>query len=332
MMQEINLGSTLRQLRKKKGITQETLAAALSVTPQAVSKWESGVSYPEMTMIPMIAGYFEVSLDTLFDYDLTRVRNKIQSVLDEAWEYFFDDPERYIRTVKAALRDYPDNEALLCALLDAYEHDLRNTGRTDHLDEMIDLSYKIISESQDLERVCSVKDNLSAAYLKLGKYDKAKEVLQSLPRRALQRNDAMAFRLSGQDKLKAAEEASRIHLQDLYIACFEMGNGLYAGGNYQQAIAAYTRGLETLKIYLRPGMSGQDAYLWPGMQTFHWGFHQRRGACHKKLGDTDACGTDLQIARHILQTSWHDYQECRDYYTDAYNEYLAEFDLTEYQI
>ena len=78
-MADINLGSTIRELRKQRGITQETLAAALSVTAQAVSKWESGVSFPEMTMIPLIAGYFEVSLDVLFDFDLRKIAGMVQS-------------------------------------------------------------------------------------------------------------------------------------------------------------------------------------------------------------------------------------------------------------
>ena len=43
-MTEIHIGSKIRELRKKKGITQEALAAVLTVTPQAVSKWESGGS------------------------------------------------------------------------------------------------------------------------------------------------------------------------------------------------------------------------------------------------------------------------------------------------
>ena len=40
----INLGNKIRALRKKKGITQEQLAGALNMSPQAVSKWEMGVS------------------------------------------------------------------------------------------------------------------------------------------------------------------------------------------------------------------------------------------------------------------------------------------------
>ena len=54
-MTNINIGNKIRELRKKKGITQETLASVLSVSPQAVSKWESGLTYPDMEMIPVIA-------------------------------------------------------------------------------------------------------------------------------------------------------------------------------------------------------------------------------------------------------------------------------------
>ena len=43
-MNNINIGNKIRELRKKKGITQEALASVLSVSPQAVSKWESGIS------------------------------------------------------------------------------------------------------------------------------------------------------------------------------------------------------------------------------------------------------------------------------------------------
>ena len=65
---QLNLGTKIRELRRRDGRTQETLAEALGVTPQAVSRWESGGSYPDMEIMPSIANYFGVTIDALFGY------------------------------------------------------------------------------------------------------------------------------------------------------------------------------------------------------------------------------------------------------------------------
>ena len=63
---QIQLGAIIRQLRTRDGRTQEMLAAALGVTSQAVSRWESGGGYPDLELIPAIANYFHVTIDELF--------------------------------------------------------------------------------------------------------------------------------------------------------------------------------------------------------------------------------------------------------------------------
>ena len=330
-MTDINLGGTIRELRKQRGITQETLAAALRVTPQDVSKWESGVSYPEMTMIPMIAGYFEVSLDTLFDFDLRKVKTHIQKILEDAAKYFYDDPSRYGDTVRTALADNPGNEDLLCALLDHYEYILRNFDDTAHLDEMIDIAHQLIASSRDFVKVCDAKDNLAAAYLKKGNYEKAKEILNSLPHTICLRDDYMSFRLSGTDKTDAAWRAQKYHLQDLYLACHEEGAGWYKQGEYQKALDAYNRGLAVLTTYMVPDAVGQNAYLWAGMQTFHYGFHLQRAGCLKKLGRIEECPAEVEKAYHIITTAWNDFEERYDYYMENFFDCLTEFDLEEYR-
>ncbi len=62
----LNIGNVIGELRRSKGITQTDLADYLSVTPQAVSKWERNLSYPDITIIPEIARYFGVTIDSLF--------------------------------------------------------------------------------------------------------------------------------------------------------------------------------------------------------------------------------------------------------------------------
>ena len=55
----------LIQLRKAAQLTQDALAAKLGVTYQAVSKWETGSCYPDVTLLPKIAGVFETTVDFL---------------------------------------------------------------------------------------------------------------------------------------------------------------------------------------------------------------------------------------------------------------------------
>ncbi len=52
--------------RKKLGLTQEALAQSLGVTNQAVSKWESGQSCPDIALLPSLADIFGITIDQLF--------------------------------------------------------------------------------------------------------------------------------------------------------------------------------------------------------------------------------------------------------------------------
>ncbi len=65
-MREIKIGENIRTLRKERKIGQEALASALGVTVQAVSKWETSGSMPDITLLPEIADYFDVSMEELF--------------------------------------------------------------------------------------------------------------------------------------------------------------------------------------------------------------------------------------------------------------------------
>ena len=62
------LGDKIKSLRKNKNITQEELSLFLSVSPQAVSKWERNLSAPDISLLPAIAGYFGITIDELLSY------------------------------------------------------------------------------------------------------------------------------------------------------------------------------------------------------------------------------------------------------------------------
>ncbi len=133
---ELKIGKTIKELRMECGITMAELAEALSVTPQSVSRWESGTSYPDIEMLPRIADYFSVSLDKLMldsdeitikrlESQLVKVRGSIDGDAFQRQKKEIEllkqlsqlDPRQYIThyfaCLKAFSKSYPIYEAEL---------------------------------------------------------------------------------------------------------------------------------------------------------------------------------------------------------------------------
>lgn len=67
------LGSRIGEFRKKKGVTQDQLAEYIGVSSQAVSKWENDLSCPDITLLPQLADYFNVTVDELLRGEKSQV-------------------------------------------------------------------------------------------------------------------------------------------------------------------------------------------------------------------------------------------------------------------
>ncbi len=108
----------LKLLRKSKNITQEQLAGYLDVSPQAVSRWECGTACPDISMLPQIADFFEITVDELLGVDEQEKRREIDTVVDQASSMIDRNiTETPIRMLREALTRYPNNDRLLCTLM-----------------------------------------------------------------------------------------------------------------------------------------------------------------------------------------------------------------------
>ena len=90
MSMTIYLSENIKSLRLEKGLTQETLSEFLGVTSQSVSNWERGESYPDITMLPEIAGFFKVSVDELLGVNRAEDEEEIIKEL-EAYDNIRDE-------------------------------------------------------------------------------------------------------------------------------------------------------------------------------------------------------------------------------------------------
>lgn len=107
------LGANIRELRIKKGLTQEQLAYHLGVSSQTVSRWENGTTYPDIVMLPILADYFGISIDTLMGY--------AKECAAEEREQFFTDIQELeisqkIHRIREMLQLYPNDVYLQFSL------------------------------------------------------------------------------------------------------------------------------------------------------------------------------------------------------------------------
>ena len=73
---KLNIGNTIKYLRKEKDITQDELADILGVSYKSVSRWETGTCYPDMELLPVISDFFGVTIDKLLGVDENIEREK----------------------------------------------------------------------------------------------------------------------------------------------------------------------------------------------------------------------------------------------------------------
>lgn len=113
----INFSEVFKKLRRERELTQEQAAEAFSVSTQAVSRWENGQTSPDITLLPIIAEYFGVSIETLLGVDSEKRREK--------HEQYMNDFEAAIKSgrvndcieiARAGLKDFPHSYELMNAL------------------------------------------------------------------------------------------------------------------------------------------------------------------------------------------------------------------------
>lgn len=171
-----HLGENLRTYRLQKGLTQEQVADAFGVSPQAISRWENGSAYPDVTMLPGIAMYFDVSLDTLLSMDKLRDADAVNEIHRRV--HTLVSEQRYAEAVvliKDGLKRHPNNSGLLIELCEVL-------SQTDNTDEAIAVSERVLKMSDvSMKTRSTATANLLFLYLRADRKQDAEFLLQTLP-------------------------------------------------------------------------------------------------------------------------------------------------------
>ena len=118
----MDLGQKIRQLRRKAGLTQEQLAEKLGIGGQSVSKWENAASMPDITLLPLLAETFGISIDDLFDLSNEQRLNRIENSLDINEDLPQDLFREYEDFLKAQLDDTQNKQRATSLIAYLYWH------------------------------------------------------------------------------------------------------------------------------------------------------------------------------------------------------------------
>ena len=126
----MNIGNQIRNFRLEKNVTQEEFAVFLGVSAQAVSKWETGASMPDIALLPDIATYFGIAIDELFalpyEKQLARIKNMSWRMRRIPQETF----ERSVRFLNERLASDPEDVSAYEGLACLYN----SRAKSDHQD------------------------------------------------------------------------------------------------------------------------------------------------------------------------------------------------------
>ncbi|MDR0937251.1 MAG: helix-turn-helix domain-containing protein [Oscillospiraceae bacterium] len=187
----IHISDNIKRLRRLRGLTQEALAEVLDVSAQSVSRWECGENFPDITLLPAIANFFDVSTDVLLGMDELRDTKRVEEArakTDEIardWNY----PKKAEETLaiwSELARDMPNNWDVQVTYARAIEifadpMYIPAEDAANYISKVLPIYERILGNCTDDNIRCRAISWLTLRYCALEELDKAREYANRLP-------------------------------------------------------------------------------------------------------------------------------------------------------
>ncbi len=169
---KLNFGENIRKYRRERDLTQDDLAQAVGVTYQSVSKWERNEGYPDIALLPVIARYFGITVDTLLGND--RTGEIIDGYERESAEYYHTgDMEKNLALWEKAYEEFPEDLRVMQGLMYAINNEGKSPVPMDDAERIVSLGEKILERSTDQHQRENIISYMSYVYSSIGDKEKA---------------------------------------------------------------------------------------------------------------------------------------------------------------
>lgn len=125
----MEIGNKIKQLRYESKLTQEQLATRVGVAPQSVSKWETGLTLPDIALLPTLAEVFGVTIDELFDLATEQKLKRLENRIELDGEFTADEFREYESMLKGQLADNKNREYIVSLLAKLYHHRIESDSK-----------------------------------------------------------------------------------------------------------------------------------------------------------------------------------------------------------
>ena len=285
----INIAGNLKRLRKQREITQEDLANFIGVSFQAVSKWERGDGYPDITILPVLANFFDVSLDELVGMNEIKNQAKLDEIKAQHDELVSAGKiKEDIALLRDALKIFPNNYELLgdlACFLDG--HGDTNEEKLKNWEESIQISERILEFCTDPVIRSCVQSNMCFSLFWKGDKEKAIAIAEQLPNIYKTREFTLNRFLEGDKQI----EQCQIAIQELVWGFWWQTNQLAKNDHYtpEESIKIYQKGIEFYKTVYDDG----DYYF---SECRLQRSYEQIAQAYFKLGNTDETIANLEKA------------------------------------
>ena len=239
----MKLGDKIKALRKERNISQEVLANYLGVSFQAVSKWETGSTMPDVTLIPAIASFFRVSTDELFEFNLFEMEKEIEDICYESYKYrYAGDMENAEKILRDGLQRFPGNDKLLNCLLYTLDYKQR-------ADEVISLCKTLIESVKDDAIKYDACRMLAECYKENGQEELIGPTLEMIPEIYITKLDLVASLMRGEKSYEAAQKQKNISAESLINMLIITGKYLMEMGEKEKADSQFRIALKVIDAF-----------------------------------------------------------------------------------
>ena len=171
----MSIGSTIKQMRRARDITQEQLAEYIGISSQAISQWECDKTAPDITQLPLLAYIFNVTTDEILGVDQQRTEAQIHAILEEAHiPYAAGDNHKAVEILKNGLQAFPRSYRIMAELAD-------NLPCVGECREAIELCEKIITECTETDLRDEALQTMIYTYSNIGDKENAMRCAVKVP-------------------------------------------------------------------------------------------------------------------------------------------------------